>query len=84
MTDAQQVVDEIFGLYRQYGTDDYIGEPVSQIEHMSQAAQLALQAFLRQHLLELLVELPADGADAVWSDESERNAAVTGAVQCAD
>ncbi len=42
MTDAQQVVDEVFGLYRQYGTDDYIGEPVSQIEHMSQAAQLAL------------------------------------------
>ena len=29
-------------MYRQYGTDDYIGEPVSQIEHMSQAAQLAL------------------------------------------
>lgn len=25
-----------------------------------------------------------DGADAVWSDESERNAAVSGAVQCAD
>ena len=42
MTHAQQVVEEVFGLYRQYGTDDYIGEPVSQIEHMSQAAQLAL------------------------------------------
>ena len=42
MTHAQQVVEDIFGLYRQYGTDDYIGEPVSQIEHMSQAAQLAL------------------------------------------
>ena len=42
MTAAQQVVEEVFGLYRQYGTDDYIGEPVSQIEHMSQAAQLAL------------------------------------------
>ena len=42
MTRAQQVVEEVFGLYQQYGTDDYIGEPVSQIEHMSQAAQLAL------------------------------------------
>ena len=42
MSEAQQVVEEVFGLYRQYGADDYIGEPVSQIEHMSQAAQLAL------------------------------------------
>ena len=42
MTHAQQVVEDVFGLYQQYGTDDYIGEPVSQIEHMSQAAQLAL------------------------------------------
>ena len=42
MTAAQQVVEEVFGLYRQYGTDDYIGEPVSQIEHMSQAAELAM------------------------------------------
>ena len=42
MTHAQQVVEDVFGLYQQYGTDDYIGEPVSQIKHMSQAAQLAL------------------------------------------
>lgn len=42
MTHAQQVVEQVFGLYQQYGADDYIGEPVSQIEHMSQAAQLAL------------------------------------------
>ena len=42
MRNAQQVVEEVFGLYQQYGADDYIGEPVSQIEHMSQAAQLAL------------------------------------------
>ena len=42
MTHAQQVVEDIFGLYQQYGTDDYIGEPVSQIEHMSQAAELAM------------------------------------------
>ncbi|RYY59083.1 MAG: HD domain-containing protein [Chitinophagaceae bacterium] len=38
---AKQAVQEIFSLYRIYGADDYIGEPVSQIEHMSQAAELA-------------------------------------------
>ena len=38
---AQQIVDEIFALYEQFGSDDYIGEPVSQLEHMCQAAQLA-------------------------------------------
>ncbi len=38
---AKEVVEEIFGLYEQYGGDDYIGEPVSQLEHMCQAAQLA-------------------------------------------
>ncbi|HEV8285172.1 MAG TPA: HD domain-containing protein [Chitinophagaceae bacterium] len=38
---ARSVVDEIFSLYDQYGAADYIGEPVSQIEHMCQAAQLA-------------------------------------------
>jgi phosphonate degradation associated HDIG domain protein len=39
---AEQVVNEVFGLYVQRGSDDYIGEPVSQIEHMSQSAELAL------------------------------------------
>ena len=38
---AQSVVDEIFSLYEQYGSSDYIGEPVSQLEHMCQAAALA-------------------------------------------
>jgi phosphonate degradation associated HDIG domain protein len=42
MQHAEQVVNEVFGLYVQRGNDDYIGEPVSQIEHMSQSAQLAL------------------------------------------
>lgn len=41
--DAQQIVDEIFKLYEKHGGDDYIGEPVSQIEHMSQSAQLAIR-----------------------------------------
>lgn len=35
------IVDEIFDLYRQHGGQDYIGEPVSQLEHMAQTAQLA-------------------------------------------
>ncbi len=34
-------VDKVFALYEKYGAADYIGEPVSQIEHMSQAAALA-------------------------------------------
>ena len=38
---ANAIIDEIFSLYQIFGKDDYIGEPVSQIEHMCQAAQLA-------------------------------------------
>jgi phosphonate degradation associated HDIG domain protein len=38
----EQVIAEVFGLYERFGDNDYIGEPVSQIEHMSQAAQLAM------------------------------------------
>jgi 2-amino-1-hydroxyethylphosphonate dioxygenase (glycine-forming) len=37
----ESIVDEVFALYEKYGDEDYIGEPVSQIEHMSQAAALA-------------------------------------------
>ena len=37
----QQTVDEILSLYKNFGNEDYIGEPVSQIEHMCQCAQLA-------------------------------------------
>ncbi len=35
-------IKEVFGLYEKYGNADYIGEPVSQLEHMSQSAQLAI------------------------------------------
>ncbi|SDQ22585.1 phosphonate degradation operons associated HDIG domain protein [Pseudomonas sp. UC 17F4] len=42
MVSAEQIVSEVFALYQQHGNEDYIGEPVSQLEHMSQAAQLAL------------------------------------------
>ncbi|MDP2039533.1 MAG: HDIG domain-containing protein [Algoriphagus sp.] len=37
----EEKLDLIFGLYEKYGDEDYIGEPVSQIEHMCQSAQLA-------------------------------------------
>lgn len=42
MMNPEQAIAEVFGLYEQHGAADYIGEPVSQIEHMSQAAQLAM------------------------------------------
>jgi 2-amino-1-hydroxyethylphosphonate dioxygenase (glycine-forming) len=42
MKNKDKIVTEIFALYETYGQADYIGEPVSQIEHMSQAAQLAI------------------------------------------
>lgn len=39
--EIESVVAEIIALYENYGGEDYIGEPVSQIEHMCQAALLA-------------------------------------------
>ena len=36
----EQVIAEVFALYERFGDSDYIGEPVSQIEHMSQACLL--------------------------------------------
>lgn len=38
----EQAIAEVFGVYEQHGMADYIGEPVSQIEHMSQTAQQAM------------------------------------------
>ncbi|WP_338921073.1 phosphonate degradation HD-domain oxygenase [Pseudomonas silesiensis] len=38
----EQVVAKVFELYERFGADDYIGEPVSQIEHMSQTAERAM------------------------------------------
>jgi len=37
----QDIVKEVFALYELHGDEDYIGEPVSQLEHMSQAAAQA-------------------------------------------
>lgn len=34
-------LDYIFDLYQYHGSEDYIGEPVSQLEHMLQAGELA-------------------------------------------
>jgi 2-amino-1-hydroxyethylphosphonate dioxygenase (glycine-forming) len=39
--EADKIVEEVFSLYTDYGNEDYIGENVSQLEHMCQAAQLA-------------------------------------------
>lgn len=41
--EAKQVADEIIEMYSKHGGEEYAGEPVSQLEHMVQAAQLAEQ-----------------------------------------
>lgn len=43
MTEAEisNIIDEVFGLYENFGSNDYIGEEVSQLEHMCQAARMA-------------------------------------------
>lgn len=43
MDKINEIIEEIFNLYYRFGHVDYIGEAVSQIEHMSQAAQLAME-----------------------------------------
>jgi phosphonate degradation associated HDIG domain protein len=40
----ESVAAELVALYQKYGDEDYIGEPVSQMQHMSQAAVLAIEA----------------------------------------
>ncbi|QJQ22914.1 HDIG domain-containing protein [Pseudomonas sp. SK] len=42
MPTPTQIIDSIFALYQRHGNDDYIGEAITQLEHMSQAAQLAM------------------------------------------
>jgi phosphonate degradation associated HDIG domain protein len=41
MENIQAITEMIVSLYGKYGNADYIGEPVSQLEHMCQSAQLA-------------------------------------------
>jgi len=43
MKTPRQVADYIIGLYVHFGGEDYIGEPVSQVEHMCQCASFAEQ-----------------------------------------
>jgi phosphonate degradation associated HDIG domain protein len=38
-----ELVDEIFSVFREYGSGQYLGEPVSMTEHMLQAAYAAEQ-----------------------------------------
>lgn len=40
----QESVTEIMNMYKKFGNEDYVGEPVSQIEHMCQCAELAIEA----------------------------------------
>lgn len=39
---TSDIVNEIFGIYQSVGQLEYDGEPVSHLEHMAQAAQLAI------------------------------------------
>jgi phosphonate degradation associated HDIG domain protein len=38
---ADEIIEKVFSLYSAHGDEDYIGEPVSQLEHMLQAGELA-------------------------------------------
>ncbi len=40
----QESVTEIMNMYKKFGNEDYVGEPVSQIEHMCQCAELARES----------------------------------------
>lgn len=42
MPTPEQIIHTTFALYERHGADDYIGEAITQIEHMSQAAELAM------------------------------------------
>lgn len=78
---AIAVADDIFMLYEKYGDADYIGEPVSQLEHMCQAAELAeeegyddeiiLAAFFHDigHLAEFIMPVEQMGGVGVVDHE---------------
>lgn len=79
---AMAIADDIFMLYEKYGEADYIGEPVSQLEHMCQAAELAeeegydeeviLAAFFHDigHLAEFI--MPVEQMDGVGVADHEK------------
>ena len=80
--EIQKSADEVLALYQRFGGEDYIGEPVSQIEHMCQCAQLAeaggyddeviLAAFFHDigHLLEYV--MPAGQMDGFGVVDHEK------------
>ncbi|XWV25113.1 putative HD phosphohydrolase [Tupanvirus deep ocean] len=82
MTNTNNVIDEIMSLYEKYGSKKYIGENISQVEHMVQAAMLAeesgedidiiLAAFLHDigHLLEINNELKQMNSFGVINHEN--------------
>ncbi len=41
---TDQIVEEVFSLYEQFGGEEYHGEPISQMEHMSQSAAFAIES----------------------------------------
>lgn len=79
---AEGIVTDVFSLYKQYGNADYIGEPMSQVEHMLQAAVLAekegyeeeviLAAFFHDigHLVEYIQ--PAEKMESVGVMDHEK------------
>jgi [1-hydroxy-2-(trimethylamino)ethyl]phosphonate dioxygenase len=66
------LIDEIFRVFREYGTEEYLGERVSMTEHMLQSAYAAEQdgappqlvaAALLHDYGHFIHELPSDAAD---------------------
>jgi 2-amino-1-hydroxyethylphosphonate dioxygenase (glycine-forming) len=51
MTTEQETANEIIQFFEQFGDRDYIGEPVSQIEHMCQCAALAEAASAEEEVV---------------------------------
>lgn len=79
---AGEITKEVFDLFREYGNRDYIGEPVSQQEHMTQCAMLAekegyaieviLGAFLHDigHLVGMKNNFPSMGEVGTQNHET--------------
>jgi phosphonate degradation associated HDIG domain protein len=66
------LIDEIFRVFREYGSEQYLGEPVSMTEHMLQSGYAAEQDGAPQQLVaaallhdygHFIHELPADAAE---------------------
>lgn len=51
LSNAEKTTSDIMRLFKQYGSEDYDGEPVSQASHMVQCAMLAMEAVSDQALV---------------------------------